>query len=87
MSARLDSRLAWQVIGGEGVVLDLAAQQAFGLNRSAAFLWERLPGHDEAELAAMLAERYGLPLAAARQDVAAFLADLRRRRLLVEDAG
>jgi hypothetical protein len=86
MPARPEGRLAWQNIGEQGVVLDLDAQRAYGLNPSGTFLWELVAERDEDGLAAALVTRYGLSPAAARADVAAFLADLRRRGLLLPEA-
>jgi hypothetical protein len=84
MSITLQPRIAWQVIDGEGVVLDLDGQRVMGLNDTAVFLLERLPSVDESSLAAALAAEFDVSIETARADVNGFLAELRRRGLAVE---
>jgi len=84
MTIALQPRLAWQVIDGEGVVLDLDRQRALGLNATATFLLERLAKEDEESLAAALTAHFDVTPETARADVRAFLDELRRRGLLTE---
>lgn len=84
MAIALQPRLAWQVIDGEGVVLDLFRQRALGLNTTATFLLPRLANADVESLAAALAAQFEVTPETARADVRAFLAELRRRGLLTE---
>jgi hypothetical protein len=84
MQLRQDG-LAWHVAGDDVVVLDLDGSVYLKLNRSGRVLWERLAGPcTQADLEHALAERYGVDADRAAADVAAFLSDMRRRRLLVE---
>ena len=87
MAIALQPRLAWQVIDGEGLVLDLDRQRALGLNATATFLLPRLTNGDEESLAAALAAQFDVTPETARADVRSFLAELRRRGLLTESAG
>lgn len=84
MPIALQPRLAWQVIDGEGIVLDLCRRRALGLNATATFLLPRLANADEESLAAALAAQFEVTPETARADVRTFLAELRRRGLLTE---
>lgn len=77
--------LTWQVVSEEVVVLDLSGSIYLKVNGSGRTLWEALAeGSSEAELAARLAEQYGIDAEQASADVSAFLADLRGRGLVEE---
>jgi hypothetical protein len=77
---RISPRCAWQVVGGEAVLLDLHGRRLAGLNATGSFLFPLLDGtRSAAELAEVVARRFGLELVRAEADVAAFLADLARR--------
>ena len=79
------SGITWQVVGDDVVVLDLDGSVYLKLNGSGRFLWEQLAdGSTEADLVAALSDRYGIDDDRARADVAAFLADARRRDLIAE---
>lgn len=79
------SGLTWHVAGDEVVVLDLEGSVYLMLNGSATVLWERLTEpRTEIELIAALVEQFEIDDERAAADVAAFLADLRRRDLLDE---
>ena len=71
--------MAWQVLDGEAVLIDLERSVALGLNASASFLWPRLDGRTPGELAAELATAFGLAPEQARRDVDDFLELLRAR--------
>jgi hypothetical protein len=77
--------LTWQVVGADVVVLDLEGSVYLKLEGSGRVLWEALvEPRPEAELVAVLMDRYGIDEGLAAVDVAAFLDDLRTRRLLDE---
>ncbi len=79
--------LTWHVVGDDVVVLDLEGSVYLKLNGSARVLWERLAEPcTEAELTALLVERFGIDDEQAAGDVAAFLSDLRERGLLAASA-
>ena len=75
-------RVAWQVIDGQAVLMDLDKGLALGLNRTGSFLWPRLEGRREEDLAAELSAAYAVEPDRAREDVRSFLDLLRQRGLL-----
>ncbi len=72
-------RVAWQMLDGEAVLIDLEQGTALGLNPSASFLWARLTTHDLDALARELTQAFDIDLAQARADVAAFVDTLHAR--------
>jgi hypothetical protein len=77
--------VSWHLVGDDIVVLDLNGSMYLKLSGSGRVLWERLAEPaEEADLSAALVETYGIDTDRAATDVAAFVADLRRRDLLVE---
>ena len=60
---------AWRTIIGETIVVHLQAKEFFGLNESAAVVWNALDGKTDV---AALSARHGI----AREDVAAFCTEL-----------
>lgn len=76
-------RLPWREIEGEVVALDVASSRYLGANCTGAMLWARLAdGCTEEALVQALTPLHPDGVTAARQDVTAFLADLRERDLL-----
>lgn len=76
--------LAWQMIGGEAVVIDLHSGIAIGLNRTASMIWTLLEDHDAGEIAAALAERFSIATDTATDDLREFASLMCARGLLVE---
>lgn len=85
MTHRPDARLAWQVIDGEAVVIDLAEGRTLGLNPAGSLIWCLLPRHDEGTIAQLLTERFDVDLETARADVREFVRSLRERGLVTEN--
>jgi hypothetical protein len=84
MQLRQD-RLTWHVAGDDVVVLDLRGSVYLKLNGSGRLLWEQLAdGASETDLVTFLADRFGIARDRAEADVEAFVADLRRRDLVVD---
>jgi len=76
-------KLAWRIIGDEGVVLDLRSNHIYFLNRTAAALWEHLgDGATREGLADELHRWFGPSAGHALDDVAAWLEALERADLL-----
>ena len=86
MPVRLDSGLAWQVIDGEAIVIDLARGRTLGLNPAASLIWSLLADHDEPAIAEALTRRFDIDLDTARADVREFVLSLRERGLVTEAA-
>jgi hypothetical protein len=76
-------RLAWQIVDGEAVVIDLGQGRTLGLNPTGSLVWSLLAAHDEAAIASELARRFDVGPDAARRDVDEFLSGLADQGLLV----
>jgi hypothetical protein len=76
-------RLRWTIVDDEVVIVDGGTSTYLAANSSGALLWRALAeGATEEALAGLLVDTYALDPARARADVAAFVADLRRRDCL-----
>ena len=84
MPVRLDGSLAWQVIDGEAVVIDLARGRMLGLNPAASLIWSLLPDHDETAIAKALTRSFDVDLDTARADVREFVRSLQEKGLVAE---
>jgi hypothetical protein len=80
---RVAPELAWQVIDGEGVVIDLPRRRVLGLNPTGSFIWARINTASEEEIALELAREFDVEEEQARSDVRAFVGRLRDRGFLV----
>jgi len=77
--------VAWQRIGDEAVLMNLASQgRVLGLNPTGSVVWSLLEERDEDGLVAALVERFATDDGRAREDVRDFLALLRERGLVIE---
>ena len=83
MSYRVAPRLAWQVIDGEAIVIDLGKGRTLGLNPAGSLIWSLLPAHDEDAIAGEVAQRFAVTRETARRDVDEFLTGLTEQGLLV----
>jgi len=84
MRMRTDG-LTWQEIDGELVILDLVGSVYLTTNGSGAFLAKLLTEErSEPELAEALVAQYDIDTETASADVAAFVAQLSEKKLLVE---
>ena len=84
MPLRLERSLAWQVIDGEAVVIDLARGRMLGLNPAASLIWSLLPDHEEPAIAEALTRSFDLDTETARADVRDFVQSLREQGLVTE---
>jgi hypothetical protein len=84
VALRRSRETAWQMIGDEAVVMNLAGARVLGLNPTGALVWSLLEERDERGLAEAVAERFAIDTDSARADVRAFLELLRERGLVVE---
>jgi predicted DNA-binding transcriptional regulator len=66
------------------VVVDLDRGRSVGLNATGGLVWGLLGEHEEEQIAAELARRFGIGEEKARADVARLLAALLDRGLVVE---
>ena len=75
-------------LGGEAVILDLAAGTYYGLNEVGTRIWILLAeGRGEEGIAAALTDEYEVTLEDALRHVRALVADLLARRLILERPG
>jgi hypothetical protein len=76
--------LAWQMIAGEAILLDIESGWAVGLNEVGSFVWSQIGEKTEEEIAEAVAAVYEVDGAEARRDIAAFTSLLRARGLLAD---
>lgn len=74
-----------RTLGPETIVVDLADRRAYGLNPAGALVWSMLPDGDIADIAAALAERFGISTERAGRDARSFLSELEARGLTAVD--
>lgn len=74
---RADARIAWQIVAGEAILLDLDSGRVVGLNETATFIWPRLQSQDEHELLDALVLEFEVDREAARRDLSRFVALLK----------
>lgn len=78
--------VVWRDLEGEAVLLDLASGTYFGLNDVGTRIWQLLAaGEPVNRIAEVLAGEYDVSGDDARRDVEALLAELRARKLVVEE--
>lgn len=83
---RPEPRIAWQVVAGEAILLDLDNGRAIGLNETGTFLWPLLQDHEEGDLLEALVREFEVAHDSARRDLARFVAMLKEQGF-VRDAG
>jgi hypothetical protein len=82
MPDAIGGHVAWQVVDGETVLVDLPAGRVLGLSPVASLIWSLVTDHDEAAIAAEVSRQFDVDFDTARRDVAEFTASLRQRGLL-----
>ncbi len=74
---RAEPRIAWQILAGEAILLDLDNGRVVGLNETGTFLWPRIQDLEESELIERLVREFEVDHETARRDLARFVALLR----------
>lgn len=82
MAFPIHPRIAWQVLDGEAVLIDLEGGRSLGLNAAGSLLWPRLPTSSAPELAQVLVDEFRIDPDEARRNVETFLSLLRARGFL-----
>ena len=82
-----NGRVAWQVIDGEAVLVDLVSGDTLGLNETGGWIWSQIDERPVDEIGAQLASRFNLPVADAQRDVAEFIDSLASSGLLIPRDG
>ncbi len=85
MAAAISPHVAWQVLDGEAILVDLPKGRILGLNSVGSLIWSLLADHDETAIADEVGRRFDVDAATARRDVACFTAMLRERGLLMSE--
>lgn len=84
MGLRYSPDVAWQVVGGQAVIIDLAGGTALGLNGTGSAIWRLLESRSVDEIVVELCQRFEVDAGIARADVQEVIGDLLSRGLLVE---
>ena len=80
---RRSDQVMFQDVGGEAVLLDLASETYFGLNKVGTRIWELLPQHDSlSEIHATLCEEFDAPPAQIEHDLLQLAAQLAQAGLV-----
>jgi hypothetical protein len=83
---RCPANVAARVLDGEAIMIHLETGRYFSAEGVAAILWHLLDsGVPFGDIVARVADRFGLPLDRAREDVDRFVAELVREELLVTE--
>lgn len=81
-------RMAWQVLDGRALLVDLDAGVAAGLNETGTLVWRLLEqGVGRDALAPEVARTYGVPIPDAERDVSSFLGLLEAKGWIEARAG
>ena len=85
MSYQIDpERIVWRNIGEEVVILDLQSGYYYGLNKTAALIWNRLTESKPSDVIGQeMAVVYGIPLKQAQKDVKAAIEELAKDSLIL----
>ena len=83
---RVHPRIAWQVVAGEVILLDLDNGRAIGLNETGTFLWPLLGTQDEGDLLDALVREFEVDRDAARRDLDRFVTLLRENGFVLDAA-
>jgi hypothetical protein len=87
MIPKIGPNVAWQIVDGEAIVVDLASGSTIGLNPTGTFLWSKIDGgNDDASLAQAVAEEFEIATEIAESDTREFLTTMQSRALLVDAA-
>jgi hypothetical protein len=79
---RYSSKIAWQSLDDEVVVIDLENRRVLGLNSSGAFVWTLAETHTVSQIADALSDGYDVEPSIARSEVQSFFDDMCGRGLL-----
>lgn len=87
MIPKIGPNVAWQIVDGEAIVVDLGTGKAIGLNASGTFLWSQVDGNrDSGMLAAAIAREFDVTDDEAMADIDEFLTLMQSRELIVDAA-
>jgi methyltransferase-like protein len=85
MIPKIGPQVAWQIVDGEAIVVDLASGNTIGLNPVATFLWSHIDGtQDDTALVTAVVTEFEVSPALAERDTREFLDEMKRRTLIVD---
>ena len=76
---RADPRIAWQIVAGEAILLDLDSGRAIGLNETGTYLWPRLQDQEEGDLLEALVREFEVDHEVAHRDLGRFVSLLKEQ--------
>lgn len=82
MQRRISPNVAWQVVEGEAVIIDVASGSTIALNATGSLIWTLIDTHDEHQIIDAVAEKFGISSEDAERDVVSFCAMLEGRKLI-----
>lgn len=85
MIPKIGPNVAWQIVDGEAIVVDLASGTTIGLNPAGTLLWSRIDGDRNLDaLAAELAASFAVPEPIAHDHTEEFLREMSRRTVIID---
>lgn len=85
MTPKIGPQVAWQIVDGEAIVVDLASGSTIGLNPTGTYLWSQIDGGRDVEaLTDSVASYFEISREEAASDTNAFVSELQRRALIVD---
>lgn len=85
MTPKIGPNVAWQLVDGEAIVVDLASGTTVGLNPTGTFLWSHIDGgRDLDALADALASHFRVTRDVAESDTREFFDEMSRRALVLD---
>ena len=85
MTPKIGPNVAWQIVDGEAIIVDLASGNTIGLNSTGTFLWSQIDGgRDDSSIAAALASEFDVSLETAEADTREFLETMHGSALVVD---
>jgi methyltransferase-like protein len=87
MTPKIGPNVAWQIVDGEAIIVDLASGSTIGLNPAGTFVWSQIDGsRDDDAIAAAVAAEFDVSSEVAASDTREFLETMHGRALLVDAA-
>ena len=87
MTPKIGPNVAWQIVDGEAIIVDLASGNTIGLNPAGTFLWSQIDGgRDDDAIAAAVVAEFDVSPEVAASDTREFLDTMHARALVVDAA-
>jgi hypothetical protein len=85
MTPKIGPNVAWQIVDGEAIIVDLGSGNTIGLNPAGTFVWSQIDGgRDDDAIAAAVAAEFDVSPEAAASDTREFLDAMHSRALVVD---